>query len=88
MYVTTWAVLHVKSTGDDDSQIGPQDANKFQIVVWISLGFGIFCTLIFHCFVREDNNGAGTDVRGSELQIGVTELLCNIKMYQVSHAKH
>lgn len=85
--MTTWAVLHVNSTGDD-SQIGPQDANKFQIVVWISLGFGIFCTLIFHCFVREDNNGVGTDVRGSQLQIGVTELLCNIKMYQVSHTQY
>ncbi|KRT78525.1 membrane transporter [Oryctes borbonicus] len=80
VYVITWWVLHI-GTGSG-SQIGPDDAPKFQYVVWSGMSVGILCSLIFHILVKEGYSG--NDVRGGELRMGVRELMCRIEIYQVA----
>lgn len=82
MYVITWWVLHI-STGNA-SQIGPEDAPKFQYVVWSGIAVGVFCSIIFHIIVKEGNGYSGNDVRGGELRTSIGELFCSIEIYQVA----
>ncbi|KAF5305314.1 hypothetical protein FQR65_LT07739 [Abscondita terminalis] len=83
VYVITWYVLHLNGQSGD-SQIGPGDASKFQTVVWSGLSIGIVCSLIFHIFVKEENDYGGDNVRAGELRTSVAEILCNVEIYQVA----
>jgi hypothetical protein len=52
VYGITWAILHINS-GGEQSKIGPDDADKFQHVVWIGLSLGIvFFIDISHFYKR------------------------------------
>lgn len=55
MYCVTWAVLHITNENPDE-QIGPKDADKFQIVVFIGMFIGLVFTIIFHIFVKESSS--------------------------------
>ncbi|OAD61483.1 Major facilitator superfamily domain-containing protein 12 [Eufriesea mexicana] len=61
VYCITWAVLHIANTKDFNSQIGPDDAKKFQTVVFIGIGLGTITSILFHIFVKEKftNNSNG-----------------------------
>lgn len=56
-----WAVLHITNNKDSSSQIGPDDANKFQEVLLIGLGVGSITSFLFHVFVKE---GAVDNING------------------------
>lgn len=53
VYCIAWAVLHITDNKDSGSQIGPDDAKKFQEVVFIGLGIGALTSVLFHIFVKE-----------------------------------
>lgn len=82
VYIVTWFVLHI-SSGDNESQIGPSDAPKFQIVVWIGLSVGLLCSLVFHFLVKEGNDYGGNNVRAGQIRTNIAELLCSKEIYQV-----
>lgn len=83
VYIITWTVLHINGNSGE-SQIGPDDAPKFQQVVWIGLGIGIVTSVIFHVFIREEEGYVGNNVRGGQLRRSVSELLCSLEVYQVA----
>ncbi|XP_076178223.1 major facilitator superfamily domain-containing protein 12 isoform X1 [Ptiloglossa arizonensis] len=78
-----WAVLHITNNKDSSSQIGPDDANKFQEVLLIGLGVGSITSFLFHVFVKEgavDNiNGL---LHGNARPMSV--LLKDLRLYQVA----
>ncbi|XP_033328788.2 major facilitator superfamily domain-containing protein 12 isoform X2 [Megalopta genalis] len=53
VYCITWAVLHITNSNDSDSQIGPNDAKKFQEILFIVIGVGFLASMLFHIFVKE-----------------------------------
>ncbi|KAF2904394.1 hypothetical protein ILUMI_01784 [Ignelater luminosus] len=83
VYIITWLVLHINS-GDNEGQIGPSDAPKFQTIVWVGLSVGVLCSLIFHLLVKEGNDYGGNNVRAGQLRTNIAELLCNKEIYQVA----
>lgn len=82
VYGITWGVLHINS-GSSEAQIGPQDASKFQTVVWTGLSIGFVASILFHYFIKEGNGYVGNNVRGGDLRLPISELLCNVEVYQV-----
>ncbi|KAL3290055.1 hypothetical protein HHI36_023425 [Cryptolaemus montrouzieri] len=82
VYIVTWLILHLDS--GDDSKLGPADGPKFQHIVWIGLGFGLFCSILFHLCVREEDGFGGSDIRGGQPRHNVKEILKNIKVYKVA----
>ncbi|XP_076246049.1 major facilitator superfamily domain-containing protein 12 isoform X2 [Calliopsis andreniformis] len=83
VYCITWAVLHITNTKDSDSQIGPDDAKKFQEVVFIGIGIGSIASILFHIFVKEQAvNNANGSLRRSTRTVSV--LLKDIRLYQVA----
>ncbi|XP_018334072.1 major facilitator superfamily domain-containing protein 12 isoform X2 [Agrilus planipennis] len=83
VYLITWAVLHINSDSNE-SQIGPSDAYKFQTVVWIGLSIGIFCSVIFHLGINEENQYSINNVRAGQPKRHVFDLLSRIEVYQVA----
>ncbi|XP_017765977.1 PREDICTED: major facilitator superfamily domain-containing protein 12-like [Eufriesea mexicana] len=83
VYCITWAVLHIANTKDFNSQIGPDDAKKFQTVVFIGIGLGTITSILFHIFVKEKftNNSNGSLYINSRT---VSLLLKDIQLYQVA----
>lgn len=83
VYCITWAVLHVTDTNASNSQIGPDDAKKFQEVVFIGIGVGAITSILFHIFVKENfvNNSDGSLNRNSRT---VLVLLKDIQLYQIA----
>ncbi|XP_022902495.1 major facilitator superfamily domain-containing protein 12-like [Onthophagus taurus] len=82
VYLITWYYLHI-GTGSN-SQIGPDDAPKFQNVVIYGMGVGITCSILFHIFVKEENGYTGNNVRGGVPRSSISDLLCSMKLYQVA----
>lgn len=72
------------NNGNSEAPVGPNDAGKFQQIVWIGLGIGICASFIFHFFIREGEGYGGNNVRGSQLRRSVSELLCSAEVYQVA----
>jgi Na+/melibiose symporter-like transporter len=83
VYGITWAILHINS-GGEQSKIGPDDADKFQHVVWIGLSLGIVSSLIFHIFIKEEGAFGTNNVRGTQLRTPVIDLLLSPEVYQVA----
>ncbi|KAF5283373.1 hypothetical protein FQA39_LY04749 [Lamprigera yunnana] len=83
VYVITWYVLHLNGESGEE-QIGPSDASKFQTVVWSGMSIGIVCSIIFHIFIKEENDQSGENVRAGELRTSVSEILRNLEIYQVA----
>lgn len=81
VYIITWMILHLNS--GDDTKLGPADQSKFQHIVWIGLGVGIFASGIFHCCVNE-NDGPARDIRGGQLRTSVGEILKSFNVYKVA----
>ncbi|XP_072396360.1 major facilitator superfamily domain-containing protein 12-like isoform X2 [Diabrotica undecimpunctata] len=81
VYVITWIVLHIHN--GDSSKIGPGDEPKFQLVVLSVFGVGILCSTIFHFFVKEESNGAGHDVRGTQVRTSISDLLRKSTIYRI-----
>ncbi|CAK9830966.1 Major facilitator superfamily domain-containing protein 12 [Anthophora retusa] len=83
VYCITWAILHITNTKDSSSQIGPDDAKKFQQVVFIGVGTGIVTSVLFHVFVKENliSNSNGSVRRNTR---GISSLLKDIQLYQVA----
>lgn len=81
VYVITWFALHIDDSSNA-SKIGPDDAWKFQQVVWSGLGIGVVASIIFHIGVKETNSG--NDVRSGQQRVSVGNLLCSIEVYQVA----
>lgn len=83
VYCITWAVLHITSDQDSKAQIGPQDAPKFQKVVFIGIAVGAVASVLFHIFVKEGsvNNSSGALRRNTT---SVSALLKDIQLYQVA----
>ncbi|KOC68329.1 Major facilitator superfamily domain-containing protein 12 [Habropoda laboriosa] len=83
VYCVTWAVLHITNNKDSSSKIGPDDAKKFQEVVFIGIGTGIITSILFHIFVKENlvSNSNGSLRRNSR---GILLLLKDIRLYQVA----
>jgi hypothetical protein len=84
VYGITWAILHINS-GGEQSKIGPDDADKFQHVVWIGLSLGIVSSLIFHIFIKEEGAFGTNNVRGTQLRTPVIDLLLSPEVYQVKY---
>ncbi|XP_046817074.1 major facilitator superfamily domain-containing protein 12-like [Vespa crabro] len=83
VYCTTWGLLHITNNDDPDAQIGPNDAHKFQTIVFCVTGIGIFTSFIFHIFVKEGNiNNSDGSLRRNTRPISV--LLKNIQLYQAA----
>ncbi|XP_044256673.1 major facilitator superfamily domain-containing protein 12-like isoform X1 [Tribolium madens] len=82
VYVITWGILHISS--GEESKIGPGDAPKFQHVVWTGLTLGIFCSVIFHVFVKEEGASGSNDVRGTSLRTPIADILRSVEVYQVA----
>lgn len=53
-------------------------------MVFIGLLIGIGTTIIFHIFVKEENDDRGHNVRGVNVKLPVLEVLRNPQTYQVS----
>lgn len=68
---------------DSSAQIGPNDASKFRAVVFIGLLIGIGTSIIFHVFVKEEDDDTGLNVRGINVKLPVIEVLTNLQTYQV-----
>lgn len=85
VYVNTWFILHLNS--GDNSKLGPADGPKFQQIVWIGIMFGLFCSCLFHIFVKEGEGFGGRDIRGGQPRHSVSDILKNIKIYKVSKKK-
>uniref|UniRef100_A0A1Y1LD93 Major facilitator superfamily (MFS) profile domain-containing protein n=1 Tax=Photinus pyralis TaxID=7054 RepID=A0A1Y1LD93_PHOPY len=83
VYIITWYVLHLNG-GTNEGQIGPADASKFQTVVWTGLSIGVFCTIIFHIFVKEQNDYGGDNVYAGQLRTSISEIFKNLQIYQVA----
>lgn len=82
VYCITWAVLHITSNQDTNAQIGPQDAQKFQKVVFIGIGIGAVASFIFHIFVKDGSvNNSGAIRRNAR---PMSALLKHIQLYQVA----
>lgn len=77
-----WGFLHIINA-NTENQVGPDDASKFQGVVWIGLAIGIVCTLVFHIFVKEVNRFGGNDVRAAQLRSPISEILKKLTIYRV-----
>nr|XP_023021993.1 major facilitator superfamily domain-containing protein 12-like [Leptinotarsa decemlineata] len=82
VYVVTWVVLHMNN--GESSKIGPGDGPKFQHVVWSVLSFGSLCSVLFHLFIKEHENGVGNNVRGGQLRTSVGDLLRDLQVYQIA----
>ncbi|CAH1170042.1 unnamed protein product [Phaedon cochleariae] len=82
VYVVTWIVLHLDN--GEHAKIGPTDGPKFQHVVWSVIAFGTLCSVLFHVFIREPENGVGNDVRGGQLRTSVGDLFANLRLYQIA----
>ncbi|KAK5639096.1 hypothetical protein RI129_011588 [Pyrocoelia pectoralis] len=83
VYIITWYVLHL-SDDPNEGQIGPGDASKFQTVVWTGLSIGVLCTLIFHIFVKEQDDYGGGNVHAGQLRTSISEIFRNVQIYQVA----
>ncbi|XP_017891425.2 major facilitator superfamily domain-containing protein 12-like, partial [Ceratina calcarata] len=83
VYCITWAVLHMTNTEESSSQIGPNDAKKFQEVVFIGIGIGSVTTILFHVVVKENliNNSNGLLGRNSRT---VSTLLKDVQLYKAA----
>lgn len=77
----TWAILHISSGAE--VKVGPADAPKFQHVVWFCLTLGIFCSIIFHIYVKEEGAFGTNNVRGTQLRTPICDLLRSVEVYQV-----
>lgn len=82
VYVITWVVLHINN--GETSKIGPGDESKFEHVVWSVLIVGLTCTILFHTFIREVNNGAGVDVRGGQIRTTIRDLFKTSEIYRIA----
>ena len=75
VYCITWAVLHITNNKDANSQIGPDDADKFQDIVFIGIGTGVVTSILFHIFVKERSLSNSDGSAGSIMlvtSLGVT----------------
>ncbi|KAK9308234.1 hypothetical protein QLX08_001705 [Tetragonisca angustula] len=83
VYCITWTVLHITNTKDSNPQIGPDDAKKFQEVVFIGIGVGTITSILFHIFVKENliNNSNSPLHRNTRT---VLLILKNVQLYQVA----
>nr|XP_033328786.1 major facilitator superfamily domain-containing protein 12-like isoform X1 [Megalopta genalis]XP_033328787.1 major facilitator superfamily domain-containing protein 12-like isoform X1 [Megalopta genalis] len=83
VYCITWAVLHITNSNDSDSQIGPNDAKKFQEILFIVIGVGFLASMLFHIFVKERviSDSDGVLHRNTR---PVTILFKDARLYQVA----
>ncbi|KZC10942.1 Major facilitator superfamily domain-containing protein 12 [Dufourea novaeangliae] len=82
VYCITWAVLHVTNNKDSNSQIGPDDAKKFQEILFIGIGIGSLASIFFHVFIKEGvvNNFDGLHRNTRSVSV----LLKDARLYQVA----
>lgn len=83
VYCITWAVLHITNTQESSFQIGPNDARKFEEVVFIGIAIGSLTTILFHIVVKENriNNSNGFLRRNSRT---VSALLKDVQLYKAA----
>nr|XP_034172580.1 major facilitator superfamily domain-containing protein 12-like isoform X2 [Osmia lignaria] len=83
VYCITWAVLHITNNKDANSQIGPDDADKFQDIVFIGIGTGVVTSILFHIFVKERSlSNSDGSLRTNSRAISL--LLKDVQLYQVA----
>ncbi|XP_069674356.1 major facilitator superfamily domain-containing protein 12-like isoform X2 [Periplaneta americana] len=80
VYLVTWLVLHV--TNDDNTQIGPEDKQKFRNIVLIGIGIGALTSVVFHVLVSEGSSPGQVRVVGQRKSAVL--FLKDFKMYQVA----
>ncbi|XP_043256711.1 major facilitator superfamily domain-containing protein 12-like [Colletes gigas] len=83
VYCIAWAVFHITNNKDSSSQIGPNDAKKFQNILFIGIGIGSIASVLFHIFIKEGavNISNGLLQRNTRT---VSVLLTDIRLYQVA----
>ncbi|XP_029054428.1 major facilitator superfamily domain-containing protein 12-like isoform X1 [Osmia bicornis bicornis] len=83
VYCITWAVLHITNNKDANTQIGPDDADKFQDIVFIGIGTGVVTSILFHIFVKERSlSNSDGSLRTNSRAISL--LLKDVQLYQVA----
>ncbi|KAF5295273.1 hypothetical protein FQA39_LY13138 [Lamprigera yunnana] len=82
VYFTSWLIF-----GYDDGnerQVSSTDAPEFQKIVWSGLSVGIVCTIIYHCFIHEDNSSFDDHHQKNNTSLTLRQILGSLRYYQAA----
>ncbi|XP_076636394.1 major facilitator superfamily domain-containing protein 12 isoform X2 [Colletes latitarsis] len=83
VYCIAWVVFHITNNKDSSSQIGPNDAKKFQNILFIGIGIGSIASILFHIFIKERTVNISNGLLQRNTRT-VSILLTDIRLYQVA----